>query len=324
MLLLHHVIKLLIYKIFQMKTINKISIGLLSLFISSSSFAQLKVDNSGNTYVKYGTFSPGNDASVFLGDNNHYIKSKFGYGVVIGTGNTDVIKLPQWSGKVGILMEPSYTLDVNGYIRGYNLIPSDKRLKTNINGLTDKANLLSKVKGFSYDYNFVSNEKESKNELNGKTHFGFIAQDLQKIYPELVHTDNSGYLSVDYISFIPLLVETVNEQSKKIEQLESQIQLATQISTIDSKSSSAFIKQNSPNPFNSSTKIEYLVPEGAGNAAIYFYDMQGAQKKVVKLNQKGESSITINGGEFTPGMYLYSLIIDDKLIDTKRMVLTQQ
>ncbi len=306
-----------------MKESNKISIILLFILISTSVYSQLRVDNSGNTYLKYGTFSPGNDASLFLGDKNHFIKAKFGYGVVIGTGAADVIRLPQWSGRVGILIEPQYTLDVNGYIRGYNLTPSDRRYKKNISELSMKANLLQKVKGFSYDYNFDTEANQQKNELNDTRHFGFIAQELQKIYPELVHEDNSGNLSVDYISFIPLLVEAVNDLSKKIEKLESQSQIPNTISDVRGTGIEAFIVQNTPNPFKTDTEIKYFVPEKSDDAAIYFYDMQGAQKKVVKINLKGESSIVVTGGEFKAGMYLYSLIIDNKIIDTKRMILTE-
>ncbi len=41
-----------------------------------------------------------------------------------------------------------------------------------------------------------------------------------------------------------------------------------------------------------------------------------------ELYQRGEGSIIISGGEFDPGIYLYALITDGKVIDTKQMVLT--
>jgi hypothetical protein len=51
--------------------------------------------------------------------------------------------------------------------------------------------------------------------------------------------------------------------------------------------------------------------------------MQGKLIKTYPINTKKEGSIEINGGEMQPGMYLYSLIIDGKEIDTKRMILTE-
>jgi len=51
--------------------------------------------------------------------------------------------------------------------------------------------------------------------------------------------------------------------------------------------------------------------------------MTGLQLKEYQISNKGDGSIQINGSELKPGMYLYSLIIDKKEIDTKRMILTK-
>jgi len=80
--------------------------------------------------------------------------------------------------------------------------------------------------------------------------------------------------------------------------------------------------QNSPNPFSVSTKIEYYLPADVQKATIYIYDMNGTQLKSIPLNQKGNGSITINGNELKAGMYMYSLIADGQVVDTKRMILT--
>ena len=50
--------------------------------------------------------------------------------------------------------------------------------------------------------------------------------------------------------------------------------------------------------------------------------MQGAQLRRIIINDKGNQSITIQGSEFSAGMYMYTLIIDGKEIDTKKMILT--
>ncbi|MFV0606045.1 MAG: hypothetical protein ACK5NK_09415 [Niabella sp.] len=51
--------------------------------------------------------------------------------------------------------------------------------------------------------------------------------------------------------------------------------------------------------------------------------MTGTQLKTINLNQKGSGSEVISGSEFTAGMYLYSLVCDGKLVDTKQMLLTE-
>lgn len=50
---------------------------------------------------------------------------------------------------------------------------------------------------------------------------GFIAQKVQTEFPELVSEDEEGYLSIDYIGIIPVLVEAMKEQQKQISLLES-------------------------------------------------------------------------------------------------------
>lgn len=52
--------------------------------------------------------------------------------------------------------------------------------------------------------------------------------------------------------------------------------------------------------------------------------MQGVEIKSYSLSQKGKSSLTIHGNELKPGMYMYTLIVDGKIIDSKRMILTEK
>lgn len=49
-----------------------------------------------------------------------------------------------------------------------------------------------------------------------------MAQDVQKLFPDMVHEDGAGYLSVNYIELIPLLIQTVQELSTEVEELKKQ------------------------------------------------------------------------------------------------------
>nr|BDT27769.1 tail fiber domain-containing protein [Bacteriovorax sp. HI3] len=90
--------------------------------------------------------------------------------------------------------------------------PSDRRLKTDIKEMKD---VLTKVK----DINIYSFKYKKADE----THFGVVAQDVQKIYPELVVTGDDGFLSVKYTEFIPVLIKGMQEQQAKIKELEAEI-----------------------------------------------------------------------------------------------------
>ncbi len=98
----------------------------------------------------------------------------------------------------------------------------------------------------------------------------------------------------------------------------------TSIDLIDiDGNNTSFIAQNIPNTFTASTEIRYYLPDNAGDATIYIYNMQGSQIASYPINHTGHGSITINGGELNPGMYFYTLIAGDAEVDTKRMILTE-
>ena len=81
--------------------------------------------------------------------------------------------------------------------------------------------------------------------------------------------------------------------------------------------------QNNPNPFNNQTNINYFIPSTAQSASIMLFDLQGKLVKTLPVANFNHGSITINGYELNAGMFVYSLIVDGKIVDTKNMILTQ-
>lgn len=209
-------------------------------------------------------------------------------------------------------------------------ITSDARLKSDIKPIENSLNNLMRLNGVSYYLNSkpsVSENGLKSTKVYDKKTIGVLAQELMKVYPELVDKDADGFYAVDYIGLIPVLIESIKEQQAQIEQLSEKLENVENGNTNsvinDILSTKATLKQNTPNPFKEQTVIEYSVPENAVNASVIVYDMTGAQLKEYKLMAKGNSSVTIKGSEFKAGMYIYSLIVDGKLVDTKRMILTK-
>ena len=166
-----------------------------------------------------------------------------------------------------------------------------------------------------------------------KNHYGLMAAQLQQIYPDLVYENQQGELCINYIEMIPLLVESIKELKAEITALQGgnnggvvMMSRAAGAATGIEESTALTIpmlKQNNPNPFTENTVIEYALPETVQTANIYIYDMNGTQIEQMTLTERGEASVTVNGGMLSAGMYLYSLIADGKVIDTKRMILTK-
>lgn len=81
--------------------------------------------------------------------------------------------------------------------------------------------------------------------------------------------------------------------------------------------------QNVPNPFKEKTVIKFSLPSDVSdNAYICIFNMQGVLMKQIPVNNK-MNSVTIDGGELVSGMYIYSLIVNNKEFATKRMIITQ-
>ena len=92
---------------------------------------------------------------------------------------------------------------------------SDINLKTNINNLSNNQNehLVKLKKLIPKSYNL-------RNKSNDYS-FGLIAQEVEKIYPHMVHTGEDGFKSISYDELIPLLLLQTNNLERKIEELKN-------------------------------------------------------------------------------------------------------
>ena len=162
--------------------------------------------------------------------------------------------------------------------------------------------------------------------------------------PHLVIEDSDGIKYADYNSLIPLLVLAVNELNVKVTQLTARLDaleehagdgeevpseegLRSDSGDVDPDGIDSLFNpalyQNIPNPFSADTHIRYCLPESVVQADLYIYDMQGHQIKRIRVEGRGESTVTIHGSELQAGMYIYALIADGQEIDSKRMILTK-
>ena len=91
--------------------------------------------------------------------------------------------------------------------------PSDKRLKENIKPIESALEKAIKLQGVTFDW------KKSDSELNIKEDIGFIAQDVQKVVPELVRENENGMLSMRHQGIAPILLEAIKELKNEIEEL---------------------------------------------------------------------------------------------------------
>jgi len=97
------------------------------------------------------------------------------------------------------------TLFINGLVHS-----SDKELKTDIRPFSTSLNDVLKLESCNFTW-----------KSNGKSDIGFVAQDVQAVWPELTERDPNGSLGVAYSRFVPLLLESIRELNKKVTDLET-------------------------------------------------------------------------------------------------------
>lgn len=311
-----------------------LTIGLILIY--ASSFSQLKVVSSGNVGV--GTTSPGAKLEVTNSNPGLNHCAKF-------TGPSSLATV--------LIGGASQYTDYDRYVGGeaYSTggwTSSDEVYKKNIQALDGNEALakLMRVGGKKYEF-------KSKTELgdilkNNKLgfvpnfspgeHYGLIAQELEKEFPELVKLDSMTLTkAINYDGMIPVLLEAIKSQQKQIVEMQAQInavednccQNNTKSASIGETDNTSLegnlpkLYQNTPNPFSVQTRISFEVPETIQNAQLHICNMTGTLLETIQVNQRGAGSVIISGNEFKAGMYLYILVCDRSIVDTKQMLLTE-
>ena len=79
---------------------------------------------------------------------------------------------------------------------------------------------------------------------------------------------------------------------------------------------------NAPNPFNLSTLINYYIPPYVEKAVIILTDLKGIKLGEFRLSNTGKGVLKVEANKFPAGTYIYSLIADEKVVDSKKMIVT--
>ncbi|MDP5169682.1 MAG: tail fiber domain-containing protein [Bacteroidia bacterium] len=214
---------------------------------------------------------------------------------------------------------------------GGTWVNSDSRFKSDIQTIESGLDLVSQLRGVTYDYR---TEEFPVYNFNEGRHYGFIAQELQRVMPEAVMADEDGFFAVNYDAVIPVLVNAIQEQQAQIEALQEQlgamqgmadpIRQGTGTSgKFGGSLEGATLDQNAPNPFRTETEIRYFLPQRAGDAAIYVFDLQGRMIRSYPITEAGAGKITIQASELTAGMYVYTLAVNGAEVQSRRMILTE-
>ena len=158
---------------------------------TASDYASLVIgqfNSSGSSATSAGSFSTSNTAFV------------------IGNGADSSNK----SDAFKVMFNGDATVSNDLTVSGDVVVSSDARLKSNIVSLGSTLSRLLLIDGKSY-------------EMKGKQKIGVLAQEIKEVFPELVTEDDNEMLAVNYQGLVPVLINALKEQDKKMKEQDDKI-----------------------------------------------------------------------------------------------------
>ncbi|MDW8075961.1 MAG: tail fiber domain-containing protein [Bacteroidota bacterium] len=235
---------------------------------------------------------------------------------------------------------------------------SDQRLKTVVGHYTKGLQELLQLEPILYQYKNTADYQFDPAVLS-QVNVGFVAQDVQRIFPEAVVQQKDGYLGLNthpilvaYLNAFKELhqrVETLEKQEhsspahhtsstqtaqdnthllQRIAQLEQQVHrlenLVRHLTAAPEQRAEPWLGDNIPNPHDGTTTIPYYVPSSISLATLRLSNLSGEILLEVNLPVRNQpSQITLAISSYPSGTYDYSLVLDGRTVATKRMQLVK-
>ncbi len=198
------------------------------------------ISGSNNTTGGYNTFIGNASGLNTIGSNNTFVGASSGENNLTGSGNvfignragfnetgssklyiansdtsSPIIKGDFVSGDLA--MPGSVLIGGNVLVGGTIKQSSDQRFKKNIEPISDALLKVMKLEGVTYEL------KSDKKNFPSRKLIGVIAQEVEKVVPEVVFTDDNGYKSISYGNLVAISIEAIKTQQTRIELLEEKL-----------------------------------------------------------------------------------------------------
>ena len=289
----------------------------------------LAIDNSGSQ-----------NSNGIIGYARNGASSNFGVlGITFGTapfeagiyGETNAATNNQWAGY----------FDGNVFCANGTYQSSDAKLKENIKSESSVLEKLALLNPVTYNYKKI----EELNLQTGTQH-GFIAQELEAVFPELTRNVSKpvynkereiistfDFKAVNYLGLLSVLTAGINELSNELKIIKeesialkveiNELKTANKIGINTSSLKTALdgykLEQNIPNPFQDETQIKYELPNFSANSSLIIFDLNGKLIKEYSLTNKS-GTVIVKSSDIGKGLFLYSLVSDGNEFITKKML----
>lgn len=150
----------------------------------------------------------------------------------------------------------------------------------------------------------------------------FLPQAIEELRDELYNSASVPQVvtEVEALKTVLLDIQATQEMLKhENEVLRKQLISCCNANAQGLTARDSYLLQNAPNPFKETTELNYFVPETAGDAQLEIHNLKGISLQTFDL-KKGTGSIQLEATEWPAGVYVYYLIVDKEMIDSKVMI----
>lgn len=313
-----------------MKTIFTV---LTTFIVSYLGYGQLRVNDQGQIGLR--VLTPSEDVEI-SGTMKLYGPAGYGNGTIYldnsgYIGNVVLRPGSDLNGQVGTSSNRflgMWTYAINGQV----YTSSDERIKENIVNLSEgEENPIYHLRPVSYDYKVdyygdLQNREGTKElvEQMRLGHFGFLAQEVEQVIPELVNTTDKDLYSLNYVEMIPFLVSAVQEQRSQIEELTEAIERLTQgaselgLENVDDKQKNEVLTL-APNPTSDYSMIRIRLDEFSG-VTVMVTKLDGELVKEFVVSSNDQSFKLDSSLLFSKGIYLITAVKGNEIIQSEKLL----
>lgn len=262
---------------------------------------------NGINNAEYGLTVVGN--TVFLGDNCSFGGGKFGNNREINMAGYNLYFNSEKEGKLFMGLTTHSFEDCQQLFT---------RLELSSYGLPAKNNYDSpdpSTSGLRFT-NLTSRDKPIENRTNGVLS---LDEDGDVIWVK-VCCDQPLPKEGQLKDILDRLTKLENELKASREEAAVLKEQFSKMDVVLANNNIVVLNQNVPNPFNENTVITYSIPKTFSQAQMIFTSTNGQVVKIVDIKQQGKGSLNVFARDLSSGLYTYTLIVDGKTIDTKKMV----
>lgn len=154
---------------------------------------------------------------------------------------------------------------------------------------------------------------KNNEESVGHEEIGFIAQDFQKIFPDLVNKDSEGYLSIQYLGLLPLIIEALGEQNETLKNVVEATENLDKFLAVRNNFDYSICKNESAVTLTYYTKT----PQ---DYELVIYNTNGVMVEKRSLN-KSKDDLIINISSYKAGVYFFNILSNNEKIKSKSLII---